>query len=490
MNTITSKWLRLLAACSGIVALTVGGLLTSAQTASADPLNGPTIESDGICMQAVFGTPLTNSNKLNCTANDIRLAEATSVSPASCTQGSIIPVLTATFKVDVTANSRYDAGFFFRTDGGETARGGTKLNPDGTGTCSLSGLYPDIPPALELDGDTCGDLNSGADQFVTFELENVACQGVQDPNDPTRMVLKLPNCTSWHSNASTYCQMSDPFQVADAMYFAPDTKSKCVCDDNFTVPVVVEQAQVTVDKSTTTDFVQFPGANVLYSVKVTNASSLEDMIIDSLADTVGGYDYDLGLGATVPSIPVGGPDITDNTCYLLIDTVVTKNSVVTCSFKGPAYGPANTTVTDTVEACASTDGGSACDEDDASVGIKPASVDPSLDKTATSWTMDVTYQVTVSNNSSEYTLLVDSLTDDVFGDIGTGASDAPQCLDSSGTALIGNTIQVSDSVSCTFTGTISDTSPHTNNVTVGVTDSAGNALSANGSATVTVTTSP
>ena len=60
----------------------------------------------------------------------------------------------------MTANARYDAGFFFRTDGGASARG------DGTnavGECSLSALEPRTPanpPTLNLDGDSCGDLNA------------------------------------------------------------------------------------------------------------------------------------------------------------------------------------------------------------------------------------------------------------------------------------------------------------------------------------------
>ncbi len=485
MNTITSKWLRICAACAGILALTVGVFLTTAQTAWA--VNGPTVEAEGICMQAVYGTPVTNANRLNCAASDIKVAKATSVSPNTCIQGSTIPILTATFEVDVTSNSRYDAGFFFRTDGLGSARGD---NSNATGKCSLSGLYPDVAPAMELDGDNCGDFNSGLYQ-VTFKIGNVVCQGVDHDKDPaTPMVLRLPNCTSWHSNSSTLCKMSDPFQASDAMFFAPETKSKCRCDDNFTVPVTVEQAQVQVEKSTTTNFVQSPGAMVLYSVKVSNGSSLEDMTIDSLGDSVGIYTYDLGSGGTVSSEPAGGPDVTDNTCNSLIDKVVLKNSFVTCSFKGPVYGDANTTVTDIVEACASTGGGQACDDDPASVGIKPASVAPSLAKTVTSWTMDVTYTVTVSNNSSEYTLTVNSLMDDKYGDIGTGGSDAPQCLDGSSTSLIGDLISKSGSVSCTFIGTITNTSPHANEVTVGVTDSWGNLLNAKGNATVTVTTSP
>src|SRR5437773_1932585 len=113
----------------------VGGLLLSGQPASAVD-NGPSL-SPSACMQRAFIGPtgnVTNANRLNCTANDIRLSKATSVSPSSCVEGTTFD-LTATFETNVTANARYDAGFFFRTDGGSNARG------DGNtagGVCSLS----------------------------------------------------------------------------------------------------------------------------------------------------------------------------------------------------------------------------------------------------------------------------------------------------------------------------------------------------------------
>jgi hypothetical protein len=129
--------------------------------------NGPT-QIGNICMQKIFGTPVTNSNKVNCTANDIRISRAISVSPSSCVRGTTFD-LTATFETVVTANARYDAGFFFRIDGGANARGD---GVNATGQCSLSALRPPPPlnpPALDLDGDTSGDLNSGT-YNVTYTI--------------------------------------------------------------------------------------------------------------------------------------------------------------------------------------------------------------------------------------------------------------------------------------------------------------------------------
>ena len=71
-------------------------------------------------MQRTFGGPMvTGANRLNCTANDIAIARVVSASPCTGTMFD----LTATFEVNVNANSRYDAGFYFRTDGARMPAG-------------------------------------------------------------------------------------------------------------------------------------------------------------------------------------------------------------------------------------------------------------------------------------------------------------------------------------------------------------------------------
>ena len=245
--------------------------------------NGPT-QTGEICMQKVFGTPVTNSNRLNCTANDIRISGVAKdaqgnplVNPSSCIEGSEF-TLEATFEVNVTASSRYDGGFFFRIDGTGTARGdGTSA----TGECSLSALDRSIPPALNLDGDTCGDLNSGVHR-VTFTIPGVECTGVADPNNPGQKILRLPNCTSWHNNAATACNINI------AGDFDPDTKSKCVCDDNFTVPVIVETASLTVVKDASPSTVSESGGTVTYSVQVTNEAEHVSVELTTLTDDIYG----------------------------------------------------------------------------------------------------------------------------------------------------------------------------------------------------------
>jgi hypothetical protein len=260
---------------------------------------------------------VTSSNKLNCTANDIRISRATAVSPSSCIEGTHFD-LTATFETIVTANARYDAGFFFRTDGGTSARGDGNT---ASGVCSLSALTPGQAPALDLDGDTCGDLNAGT-YSLTFTIPQVLCAAAPGTN-----LLRLPNCTSWHSNQATACTITNQFD------FHPDTKSKCVCDDTFTVPVVVESPSGAVLKSATK-------AVVTYQVQVKNNSSTRTVKIDSLVDDTYG---DLSAGA---------PPIQSTTCNTLIGTTVAPGATSSaCTFTVQYNTPGTFgNVTDTVTA--------------------------------------------------------------------------------------------------------------------------------------------
>ena len=455
-------------------ALVAGAQLLTAQPASAVD-NGPS-QTGAICMQKVFGTPVSNANALNCTANDIRISRATSVSPDTCILGTRF-ALTATFETIVTANSRYDAGFFFRIDGGPNARGN---GSSATGECSLSALTippPPNPPALNLDGDTCGDLNSGT-YSVTFTIPGVLCQ--DSDNDG---VLNLPNCTSWHSNQGTPCT------VANAFDFDPDTKSKCVCDDNFEVPVQVEQVEISVDKSAAPTQVPEPGGTVTFTVQITNPAVVESVTIDSIVDDVYG---DLG-GAN--------PNVTDNTCPTLIDSVLGPGASASCEFKALVSGDAGGRETDTVEVCAvqpNSNNELTCDEDDADVDVTDVWTQPTLTKTAqasANCQLDVTYQVVVSNNSEFDTLTVNSLNDDRFGNVATAhaAGGGFDQVVSTTCTLPQPPIASLGNFTCTFVGRIASSScdiDHANTVTGGVTDDDGVPATPSDGAAVTVSTTP
>jgi len=435
--------------------LVVGGLLLGAQPASAD--SGPTI-SPSACMQTVFSgqtaEPIPNSDLLNCTANDIRLSRAISVSPGSCIQGETF-TLTATFETNVTANTRYDAGFFFNIDGGANAR---------LGTCSLSVLTPGSQPGvLQLDGDSCGDLNAGTIN-LTFTIPDVLCQDSDGDG-----FLNLPNCTSWHSNAGTVCQQATAgtFNAANA---APDTKSKCVCDDTFQVPVIVETATLDVEKSAAPMTVPETGGTVTYTVMVTNTAAFVSVTIDSIVDDIYG-----NLGTNTPAQA-------NNTCPTLIGTVLAPGGSASCTFDAFVSGNSGDTVTDKATVCGTDSAGHTgiCGDDTADVHITDVFTAPSLTKsaqTAVNCQLDVTYQVVVSNNSTIDTLTVKSLTDNKFGVI-TVAHPAGGGFEEVVTActLSQNPIPPSGNANCTFTGRITSATcsfTHTDNVTADVTDSDG-----------------
>lgn len=447
------RWRPTCRALIGLPALAaVGQLLFAAPVFAADS-SGPTMSGE-ICMQKIFGMPVTNANRLNCTANDIRLSRVVSVSPANCIRGTTFDV-EAFFEVAVTANNRYDPGFFFRTDGGANARGD---GAGASGTCSLSALSPPPPPndpVLQLDGDTCGDLNSGTVN-VNFTIPDVLCADSDGDGK-----LNLPYCTSWHSNQRTACD------ITNASDFKPDTKSKCVCDDDFQLPVEVEDAELSVEKSASPSQISEPGGEVTFTVKATNIAQVEDVVIRTLVDDVFGDLTDATTG------------VTDNSCPDLVGETLGPGEMVSCTFKGMVLGNARDTHTNTVEVCAAQPPSAVadvCGEDDAVVTVinLDGGPDPTLDKTGQATRncrMDVDYQVVVNNSSEVDVLTVEVLDDDGFGDI-TQVAGGVLATDCS----VPQDIQPLGNYTCSFTARIEAAGcaiDHTNTVTAFTVDDDG-----------------
>ena len=458
--------------CSNVQKLLVIILAIVATALASTPafaqLSGPTATGQ-ICMQKVFGTPVVQANQVGCTAGDIRISRVVSVSPETCLVGTTFD-LTATFETDVTANARYDAGFFFRIDGGPNARGD---GATATGLCSLSKLDNALDPGLNIDGDTCGDLNAGVVN-ITFTIPNVSCQDTNGDG-----FLNLPNCTSWHNNERTACNINSNTD------FKPENKSKCFCDDNFQVPVIVETASVTVAKSASPTTVPETGGLVTYTVQITNDAQFVSLTISTIIDDIYG---NIGAGS-----PAG---VSANTCPTKIGTVLAPGASTSCSFQATVSGDTGTVVTDVVEVCG-TDSAqhNVCGDDDASVTITDSSTAPSLTKTAQSAAncqLDVTYEVVVSNNSTIDTLTVNSLNDDKFGNITTAhAAGGGFAQVVSTQCVTGTVIQPTGNYTCTFVGRIVNNScnfTHTNTVTGVVTDDDTVQSSPQDTATVTVTT--
>ena len=466
MRSSDSTGLGHLRAYCGLTILAVAGVLLMPVPASAVD-SGPTRQPAQICMQKLYGAPVSSANKLNCSANDIRLSRAINTSQQSCVRGTTFN-LTATFETIVTANARYDAGFFFRTDGGSNARGdGT----DAMGQCSLSGLTippPPNPPALNLDGDTSGDLNSGTYQ-LTFTIPNVQCTDTNGDG-----FLNLPNCTSWHSNQGTFSSIEDPFT------FNPDTKSKCVCDDTFEVPVRVEEARLGVTKTPSSPSISEPGGEVTYTVTIENTAQMESVEIRTIVDDRFG---DKGTGQSSD----------DNTCPSLIGTTLAPRQTATCTFKDDVWGQAGYrhTNTVTVGAYQASTTKTIAGEGSALVTIDDAWNDPTLEKNALSTAncqLDATYQVVVTNNSEFDRLTVNSLGDDKFGDVTTVHGDVV-----STDCAVPQTIETNKNYTCHFVGRVKSSTcdiSHTNTVTADVSDDDRRATKPSDDAIVVLDTTP
>ena len=460
--------------------IAIAGLLLWQQpVAAAD--NGPT-DVGNYCMQTLYGLPIAPSNAINCTAGDIRISRAVSVNPSSCIAGSTF-TLEGTFEIDVTSNERFRPGFFFRVDGGPTARGATLENPDDEGTCSLSRLDPTIAPAEDLNGDNAGDLNSGV-YLITFSIPSVTCQD----NDGDGF-LNLPNCTSWGNNSN---EIVDIFDLGD---FAPYNKSKCVCDDDFNVPVIVETATVTVTKTGTPGSVPESGGAVFMSTTVTNNATYVDLTIDSITDTVGMVVEDLttipvctGMGATDLQ-PYCTPASATDSCPSLLGETLAPGGTKSCQFSVWVAGDFDESpIIDTVEYCGTDSGGhpNICDDDNEDTSITDVPVIPSLAKSATSagCTLDVGYTVVVSNPSSSVdvlTILAGGLNDNKFGDLttthaaggGFEAVTSTNCGDAAGPGALPIDLNPGDSYTCMFTGQIVSSNcniNHTNTATADTVD--------------------
>jgi hypothetical protein len=463
--------------------LAVGGLLITYQPAYAD--SGPTVIGD-VCMQQVYGGDnVTNANRLNCTASDIKIAEAISAvnvatGQSSCIVGTLFD-LRATFRVDVTANERYDAAFFFNIAGGADAR---NVN----GTCSESILRNPTQadsnsPVANIDKDSCGDLNAGSYANITFTIPGVLCQDTNGDN-----LLNLPNCTSWHSNQGSVC--TGPSTAA------PETKSKCNCDDTFQVPVTVEHPNIGVVKDASPTSLDEPGGSVTFTVKVSNPATSTSITLISLVDdpdnnpaTINNVTFDANSNPTLASICGStqlapcGPN--PNSCA--------PASSTTCTFTRTISGNAGDSIVD--KACVSgidsNNGavGPTCDT--ASVTIKDVTPTATVVKSVEGVVCaELRFKVKVTNTDAAEDLTLSALVDDKFGNIATGQGQPPLGTDVTGTdCALPATIKPGNTNAfvCTFDANVCNF-PHKNTVTGTLRDNDQNTISPTGDATATSVT--
>ncbi len=200
---------------------------------------------------------------------------------------------------------------------------------------------------------------------------------------------------------------------------------------------------IRVDKTATPLTRPEPGGAFTFNVVVTNTST-QPITITSLTDDIYG-DLD----------NANNPAVTNNTCLNAVGTVLQPGASFSCSFVGQFTG-APRSQTDVVTVIGRDDNGrTATDNDDAVVAI--TDVPPSVDvvKTASPLTRPepggaFTFTVVVTNTSTSEALTIDTLTDDIYGNL----DDPNNSKVSSNTCLnvVGTVLQPGQSVTCTFVG--------------------------------------
>jgi hypothetical protein len=383
-----------------------------AQSELAEQSTAVAVAANTTCMQDIWFQH-GNTQNLTCTANDVTIANASNIRDlagkplAQCVQGQVFSFI-ADFKVRLGAQTRFDIGLYFATDGDG--------NHDGalTGTCSGSIIAPKDPlnglgsvNFIQLDPapDTCGDIDSAHNpQVVTVRVDNVLCQDTDADGK-----LNLPNCTSWRQPGSNaVCQ-----SVNDAF---PGSPSKCHCDIAFNVPIFVEPGSISVTKAPSPTSLPAPGGEFTFTVTATNTASFTNVTIEKICDDR------YGTIATIPgtSCPAGTLGTKNSTdCNLPLPQPLAPGASYSCTFKANLLSNVATTDTDTVTVSGHDTNGTAVSAlAIAQVAVTNAPPTALVIKSLDSMQCSIVrYKVEVKNTSLAGTLELKALTDSSFGDL-------------------------------------------------------------------------
>ncbi|MFN8103430.1 MAG: SpaA isopeptide-forming pilin-related protein [Acidimicrobiia bacterium] len=251
-----------------------------------------------------------------------------------------------------------------------------------------------------------------------------------------------------------------------------DDDGQAVADsDDATVTITDVPSSIQVTKDANPTSLPEPGGNSTFNVSVQNTSSVDTVTINTLVDNVyGNLD---GQG----------------TCDVTPAVVLAPGATYSCAFTGAVTGNAGTVHTDTVTASGTDDDGQpVSDTDDATVTITdvPSSIQVTKDANPTSLPEpggNATFNVSVQNTSSVDTVTINTLVDDVYGNLdGQGTCDVTPAV----------VLAPGATYSCAFTGAVSGNagSTHTDTVTASGTDDDGQPVSDTDDATVTITNVP
>jgi hypothetical protein len=462
--------------------------------------------------QGVSATGTVGSTKLNCTANDVRIAEVSNVrDPAtggtlsSCVLGSHFDFI-ADFKVVTSStSSRSNIGMYVATNSTTQALTGAcsdnLIPPPATiGTRPKSGLttaqfpctagsniqcgtnyYDEFDPAPDSCGDTSSQDNGGAaaTQIITMLIPNYSCTPPAGTNQ-----LVLPNCTSWQIPGGTIQCQAPSGQQSWNISAIPGTKSKCNCAV-ISLPVIAQTPSVAVQKECTTP-VNNPGPRafdpgnpnaqppvaptqspvacnsgvegsdtVTYHVQVTNQSNFGNVTVTTLTDSAYG-----NIGGSCPS---AGCTALSTGCTL--PQTIAAGSNYECSFTAKSAGTASSdapTVTNHVTANGTSQFGGAfgpSNSNDVTATPTEAPSSATVTKSLNSLraaSIQARFAVDVQNTSSsqfDENETLTALSDSVFGAVSPTPSssiDSTTCFTSASVALpVGGT-----GYQCTYDVTI------------------------------------
>jgi len=382
-----TKFLRMFRCLGGVAVLALAAGLTPKPAAAQT------------CLQEEFNSVPKQTQKLNCSANDVRVAAVSNVRDlsgaplTSCIEGTTFSFV-ADFNIVTTANAtnaggRDNIGLYFQTD---------PTKPDALfGTCvdniispihacgsgSLAGINCGTAGYQEFDAspDNCGDTSSSVNGNIidTIVVSNFLCEA---PAGKTTLVL--PNCTSWQTPGSSNLCVSDPntgFPYPAPPAATPGSPSKCNCGV-IPLPITPVTPSVIVQKACTTP--QTPGPAVFtqgpntqtptscnagngtttesdiatYTVAITNTTGTSAITVDQICDSAYGNVFTVA-GFSGPACAAGsqcpagslagsycGISGGNSTCAGL-DIPATGTTTKTCTFTaGPQ--PELTTVSNTV----------------------------------------------------------------------------------------------------------------------------------------------
>jgi hypothetical protein len=486
--------------------LAVGGLLLVAQTASAQT-----------CIQEVWKAH-GNNQGLNCTAQDVTLSQATNIAiqtggqcdpttgKCQCFAGQPL-TFTADFRMDLTADTRYDIGFYIATDGDPNGDGA--ITGQCTATASLVGNTPagnfiNLDTGTDVCGDITGPLGTAHNPIFVHQSISTQCPSAAGQQ------LRLPFCTTWRQPGSNQVCLGTGNGTTTNDVF-PGSPSKCNCG---TLVLDITSITTTIDvtKDALTASVPESGGSGTYSVKMKNNSTIAVTVTSLTDDKYGDITTTHAANASCTGSATPGvcqavtattcvPDGNTATCE--VGGSIAPGAECSCTFTGtvpPGNFPGS--FTDVVKGCANnaTNPTPSCKTDDATIPYADVSVPPTLTKTASSTQcrVDVTYNVVVTNNSVDNpagsgngdTLTLNTLTDDVYGDITKvqGNVISTTCGQSPGPGTLPFVIAVGGNYSCSFVGRISSCSTTVKDtVTGGTVDQDGKSFTPSDDATVVIT---